>query len=255
MPRPVTVRAEWRGRPVALYTRPWKMSDDNVIREVLGRHAYERHGVALARSRHWLDCGAHIGTFALAAALEGCRVDSFEPHPENAQYLRRNLARNGLARRVRVHEAALVSRPRVATMELHLAPRSTSFHSLTTPFRDGQSVDVRVEGFERFLREHPDVDGVKMDVEGSEMPLLESLVRSPRLLGRLTQLVFEWDFKHDPETARLRRVVRALEGAGFEVRTRRDVFRKKRWEHWPSGVLVWAWRPENDSPSASSSSS
>ncbi len=71
MPRPETVKTHWRDKELKLYVRPWRQSDDSVIREVLERRAYERHGVALGARRRWLDCGAHIGTFALAAASAG----------------------------------------------------------------------------------------------------------------------------------------------------------------------------------------
>lgn len=56
-----------------------------------------------------LDVGAHVGAFAvnLATARPDVRVECYEPSPETAQYLRRNVAANGLGERVRVHECAL----------------------------------------------------------------------------------------------------------------------------------------------------
>jgi predicted RNA methylase len=43
--------------------------------------------------RKWLDLGGHIGAFAAFAIGSGAKeVLSFEPHPDNATYFRRNVA-------------------------------------------------------------------------------------------------------------------------------------------------------------------
>ena len=144
-----------------------------------------------------------------------------------------------------------MARPTQKTAELFLAPHSTSSHSLTTPFRSKDAVSVKIVGIEAFLKKHPSINGIKIDVEGSEMPLLESLAKRKKLLSGINQIVFEWDFKHDEETARLRQVISRLEAQGFEVRTTKQVYTEKVWKHWPSGVLVYAWR-DNDSTDNSS---
>ena len=252
MPRPVTINTQWKDHKLKIYTRPWKKSDDSVIAEVLERRTYEKNGISLPRSSHWIDCGGHIGTFALAAACEGCRVDSFEPHPDNFSLLKKNVQRNNLDDLVKMHNSALVP-DRAKSIELYLAPHSTSFHSVTTPFRSGDSISVKAKNFIDFLKSHPSVDGIKMDVEGSEMPLLEKLTSNScrRQLGCIQQLVFEWDFKHDDATARLRRVIRSLKGAGFIVKTHKHVHTKAFWDSWPSGVMVYARRPDSDTSSES----
>ena len=249
MSQPETYRTSWKGSGLDFYVRPWKQSDDSVIKEVLERNEYEKYGVRLKDSAVWLDCGAHIGTFAAAASLEGCKVYCFEPHPENFEFLNKNLERNGLAARVECQEAALMSQSefdvRGARVPLHLAPRSTSFHSTMQPFRSGVSVEVQAVPLEVFLGEHPDVRGIKLDCEGQEMPLLENLLtpEHERLLDNVNQIVFEWDFKRDDETLRLRRVIESLKNLGFEVHTRQSkIYTVERWSFWPSGVLVYARR-------------
>lgn len=56
-----------------------------------------------------LDVGAHVGAFATNLAWSGpqVRVECYEPSPESAKFLRRNVEQNGLGARVRVHELAL----------------------------------------------------------------------------------------------------------------------------------------------------
>ena len=92
---PLTV-ASGEGRWITLYERDWPQS------HILNRGAYEPE-VWTALAQHvtqdevvW-DVGAHIGSFALAAAQDS-RVRSvcaFEPDPLNLVALRRNLALNG----------------------------------------------------------------------------------------------------------------------------------------------------------------
>ena len=173
--------------------------------------------------------------------------------PENFELLGANVERNGFAAVVDCHQAALL--PEAGEATLHLAPRSTSFHSVMRPFRSGQSAVVRADGLAAVLEAHPEVDGLKLDVEGAEMPLLEALVARPELLARLKQLCWEWSFQHDGRTARLRAVIAALEAQGFVVRTHRQVFERETWTAWPSGVLVYASRPPSGAAAAASSSS
>ena len=241
-------QSKYKGRDLSFLVRPAKQSDLSVIREVLERNEYEKYGIKLRDSSVWLDCGAHIGTFASAVCVEGCRVYCFEPHAENFQLLEANLKTNGLAEYATCKEAALLSpvdlARRGATIPLHLAPRSTSFHSTAQPFRNSRFVEVRAMSLEGFLAKHPEIDGIKLDCEGEEMPILESLLAQETLLGSIHQIVFEWDFKRDARTQRLRSVIARLQELGYEVRTRQTkVFQVEEWTFWPSGVLVYARKP------------
>ena len=238
---PSGLPVRYRGARFELLIRPWKVSDANVAREVLERRCCEKHGGVLSDCVHWLDAGAHIGCFALAAALSGCRVDSFEPEPDNAALFLRNTA--GVCSQVTLHRAALLSNPTVDETTLFLAPRSTSFHSTIAPLKGGGLVQVPVVGLESFLRAHPSIDGLKMDVQGAETAMLESLCGQADLLARLRQLVFEWVFQYDRATPRLRAVLVSLEAAGFKVSASKSIYQTEQWTFWPSGVVVHARRP------------
>ena len=97
---------------------------------------------------------------------------------------------------------------------------------------------------EGFLAKHPEIAGIKLDCEGEEMPILESLLAQETLLDSINQIVFEWDFKRDARTQRLRSVIARLQELGYEVRTRQTkVFQVEEWTFWPSGALVYARKP------------
>ncbi len=118
-----------------------------------------------------VDCGACAGLFSLLAFARypAARLHLFEPEPANLARLRRNLATNRIA--ATVHASAVGVRPGRAHFcgegfGGHLAPDST-----------GESFEVEVTDFPRFLRENPAASLLlKMDVEGAEAELLPALV-------------------------------------------------------------------------------
>jgi FkbM family methyltransferase len=56
-----------------------------------------------------LDVGAHIGSFAvhLATLHPQARIECYEPSPQSARYLQRNIDQNGLTDRITAHAVAL----------------------------------------------------------------------------------------------------------------------------------------------------
>ncbi len=84
--------------------------DWEVVHEVWAENVYLLDPEQV-RDRFVLDIGAHIGAFSLLAASHGANVIAFEPDPENAEQMRRNLslAPGGMGRRVTLVEAAVGS--------------------------------------------------------------------------------------------------------------------------------------------------
>ena len=122
---------------------------------------------------HFVDGGANIGFFTCRAAqLVGPtgRVDAFEPDPQNNARLEANLARNGLADRVKVHPLALAERS--ARLTFHRpAAGSRRNHGESGRFpRPGEQTEMfEVESvrLDAALDRVPDL--VKLDLEGSEL--------------------------------------------------------------------------------------
>jgi FkbM family methyltransferase len=121
------------------------------------------------------DVGANIGVFTLLAARQvgpQGRVFSFEPGPENFAVLTRNVEANLYANVVCVQKAVAQYN---GTSRLFLS-RFCGSHSLVGEPAEhtGQSLDVEtvrldsVPGLER-------IDVLKVDVEGAELEVLESL--------------------------------------------------------------------------------
>jgi FkbM family methyltransferase len=130
-----------------------------------------------------LDVGAHVGAFAVNVALASrdTLVDCFEPSPETAAFLQRNVDANGLSDRVRVHEYAMAATGGTALLDDN-AGGSVHNGLIKADHRlvDGSdalgrrsSIEVRTTTFDAAVRaSRAPYDVVKMDCEGGEYGLV-----------------------------------------------------------------------------------
>lgn len=133
---------------------------------------YERH-FQIQPGNMVIDLGAHAGHFSELVCDKGAFVISFEPHPTNFKWLNERLkGRNAIA----VNKAAWNV---TETKTLYECPTNTGANSL---FKHNQCSDVEYEvgcidigGFLNAAKILPDF--IKVDTEGSEYNILESLMR------------------------------------------------------------------------------
>jgi FkbM family methyltransferase len=151
-----------------------------VVREVFERGEYAGVPAAALRSPPVvLDVGANAGVFALFAKLHyhrGAAVHCFEPYPPSVELLRQNLSGFDM---VTVHPFALSDRDGQADLHLH-ADRPVA-HSLVPGLVAAPAgrMAVPVREAARVWDELglTEVDVLKLDTEGCEVPILESLGR------------------------------------------------------------------------------
>lgn len=119
-----------------------------------------------------VDVGANQGVFAYAFSRIADRVEAFEPNPDCADFARRMLGA-----RARVHQGALSSYEGSADLIVPVSEDGTVLHlggSLKptgTPDAGAVRLTVEVRTLDSY-RFH-DVHAIKVDVEGSEMEVLE----------------------------------------------------------------------------------
>lgn len=112
------------------------------------------------------DVGANMGSYALLAAKAGAEVVAFEPGAEARAQLVANAERNGLDNEIDPVPIALSDESGTATLSRgnKTATRALSGGSGTTvPVERGDEVDV------------PSPDVVKIDVEGTEVAVLDGM--------------------------------------------------------------------------------
>jgi len=108
----------------------------------------------------FVDIGANVGAYSLRAIKSGMRAISFEPNPENVRLLKRNAELNDLS--VDVRECALGAAE--STVNL-------SQNGATSRVNDEiKGVMVPVKTLDSF--QIPEVDLIKVDVEGYELEVL-----------------------------------------------------------------------------------
>ncbi len=123
------------------------------------------------------DVGANIGVYTIAAARRGAQVTSYEPNPDTAALLRRNLELNGITDRVTVHEQAVAASdgtlPFVAEGTLNWGARVDA------------AGDLRVQSTTltgAFDLVKIDVEGYELEVLAGAAPLLADRESRPRAI-------------------------------------------------------------------------
>jgi FkbM family methyltransferase len=139
-----------------------------------------------------LDLGGHIGSFALAVnqVFPQARVDSYEPTPYTAGYLRRNIEQNGLGDRLRVFESAVSAHAGV--LEMAIADDGSAHNGMMLVGAPGmESIEVpSIALADAFAAAPGPVDMVKFDIEGAEYEaILES---GPEIWQPVRRVVMEY---------------------------------------------------------------
>jgi FkbM family methyltransferase len=238
--RRYTVR---RSRQAVFVRHP--VADAWVVHEVFNRRVYEPppavgRALAGASSPRIVDLGAHVGaaTLFFLQRFPAATVLALEPDPQNAALLRRTIEANGLHGQCELRQAAAGVAAGNATIE--------GFSLLAHLARDGseEAVDQLPvlrkyqAGADSAPVEVVDVvpliggaDLVKMDIEGSEWPILED----PRFRASgISAVVVEYHPQGAPEADTTSAVRRLLREADLVVG---EPFQ----QNGPVGLL-WGWR-------------
>ena len=213
--RLLPVRAE--GTAEARFPGGFRLKLD--LRESLQRDflfgLYDRRELDLLREHlgdgDFVDVGAHVGLYSVAAALHGPgRVLAFEPNPSAREQLGENLALNDCTNVVVVPKA-VGDAPGTALLHVPATP-DPSFSSLAGGrFAEGEPIDVEVTTVDAEVEAAglaPSV--VKIDVEGGELAVVAGMTRT---LERARPVLLV-----EVNEASARELARTLDGySGFRV--------------------------------------
>lgn len=203
------------------YHRP-NSSDETAFREVVEKQCYRRHKINFYPypGEHWLDLGANVGAFTLWCVSRGVtRVTCYEPDRVCYNILRRNLvayqgnivdgniAQGDIAPRV-TSSAVTLSATRAAvtvskspTVELWPSadPR---VHYRNSIFQKGRCAKEPVLVPNVYAGELASqrFDGVKMDIEGAELAMIDEW-----LIPKCNKLCLEYHSSRDKDLDNLKR--------------------------------------------------
>ncbi len=204
-------------------------SDETAIREVVEKKTYERRVFQIESGEHWLDLGGNVGAFTVLAASKGATVETYEPDPENVALIRKNLELNGLTAKV-IAKAVVPDKQVAAT--LNLWPGGKSWRNSIIRNKKGtQPLTVLCQNVFELIK--PDTC-IKMDIEGSEIGILESW---PETL-RCKKLVVEYSFDVDPNVLRLRRILDKFKNIFTNIKYTSQVDKIERWNFFPPATML-----------------
>lgn len=176
--------------------------------DAMGRYLYKRHAHEPELTRFvqhhaqvrpggvFLDIGANLGWYSLLVGkrFPTARIHAFEPEPQNHSLLVENVRRNA-ATSVTVHRLAIAETAGSLPFYPH-ADKNLGRHSLL-PINDLPPIEVPCvrldEQLARLGVQPADVDLVKIDVEGYELPALRS---APALLAARPVILAEFAPKY-----------------------------------------------------------
>jgi FkbM family methyltransferase len=174
-----------------------------------------------------LDLGANIGLFGsyMLSRHPRATITSFEPDPWNFQLLERCVLLNQAQSKWTLIEKCVG----VAGGERHLAAGRYADSHVT----EGSGIVVACVDVFPYL---DNSDLVKMDIEGSEWPILSD----PRLAAaKCPAIVVEWHERGAPADDAYATAVSLLRGAGFQTSGERGQ---------DSHGVLWGWRCSPDAP-------
>jgi FkbM family methyltransferase len=215
-------------------------TDATVIKEVLTTTGtYQNRSVPLViePSDVWLDLGANIGCFSLLALSRGARVVAVEPEKENVKLLSTNLAAN-FDEGYDIVPKAVSTESRLVNFFLCRTPYNKYRHSMHLDYKR-ECIQVEAIALADLLDSYPDVNAIKMDVEGEEIPLLESLTKDH--VKNVHKLVFEYSFDVDTSIKRFKHIIAHLETL-FDTVKHQGVPDIERWDlktMYPHCRQVW----------------
>ncbi len=131
-----------------------------------------------------LDLGANVGKYTIMLA-EKCEVYAFEPDPLTFAKLTTNVSAYD---NVHTFQAAVGTSDKLITMYRHadfqknpdVLTESTTIYKEKKNVSQQNSIEVQQIDVIRFMLDlDRDIDIIKMDIEGAEIPILESLLESP----------------------------------------------------------------------------
>src|SRR3990170_3202732 len=141
-----------------------------------------------------VDIGANIGYYTLLAAHlvgdEG-KVFAFEPDPYNYNLLCRNIEVNGFRNVIPIRKAVF---SKSGETKLFLDKSNLGGHSLSEANVDkGASITVEVTSLDDYFKNKDcEIDVIKMDVQGSEMEVLEGMTNTINQNDNLTIITEFW---------------------------------------------------------------
>ena len=170
---------------------PEQVRLDLLFHEVWVEQMYTPAGFQIKDNDTILDIGANIGVFSVfaATAAENVKVLAYEPFPDNAEWLRRNVKANKLDN-IQVNEKAVAGESGKRTLEVSDA---WVMHSLKEKKDNSAGMKIDCISLDEAMENIQACDLMKIDCEGSEYEIFysssaDTLKKIKKIVGEYHQL-------------------------------------------------------------------
>ena len=211
-------------------------TDVKVVDDVIKGNCYKRYKIKYDKTQNWLDLGGNIGTFTCLISKNVNKVFVFEPEPDNYELLVKNINENKLEN-VKHYRYGITENGLDAKLYLCNTNYNKYQHSLIKGHKK-KSINIKCKKFKDIIKENPDINCIKIDIEGSEKDILEN-----NDFSKIKILIFEWDFNDDNRIERLRKCLINLRNQGFTIRGETNQVKTKEiWTSYPRARLIYCFR-------------
>jgi FkbM family methyltransferase len=176
------------------------------LRKKHARHVFRKKLKQLDANDICIDCGANVGDITYQFAARGASVYAFEPDPLAFEHLQKRFLGSANVHLVNAAISTkagrmLLYRSSESVVDPTKISRSSSLLLEKTNVSTANSVLVDVIDFIAFCTTlKAPIKILKMDIEGSEIELLESLTRNEGLLCRFENIFVETHERKIPGT-------------------------------------------------------
>jgi len=170
------------------------------------------------------DLGANIGYYAIMEARlvgDTGKVYAVEPSPTNIDLLRKNITLNRCDGLIELTPVGISNRNGEAEFYLSEMSNVNTFHPDVqgggrAVHLSGKSIRVPIQDVETFIQGKRPVDLVRMDIEGHEVEVFESILHAVANQGFRATILFETHFpKYDNATHNMREKLEGLFALGY----------------------------------------
>ena len=173
-------------------------SDEKTFNEVVVNDTYQKKDFKIKKGEHWIDLGGNVGAFAVLALSKGATVDIYEPDPFSCKMIEKNLKVNDYD--ANIYQKAVVANDK-NKMTMYVGNNMNVWRNSLYKNWGNEKFTIDCVHYENVITKD---SIVKMDIEGAEMAILESMQEFPK------KMVYEWSFDIDPSLTRYRQILKKM---------------------------------------------
>ncbi len=168
------------------------------------------------------DCGANIGVSVLyfKALYPKSTIIAFEPNPNLFALLEKNVLDNQL-KDVYIHQVALSATNE--EISFFINDNLGSFLSSKFQHRGGDNeIRVKAEQLSGYIKRYPNIDLLKMDIEGAEYEVIQEL-NEKNLLDAVQKFIVEYHYFKDRDQGKMEIFIDTFAQSGFAYTTDKPI--------------------------------